>query len=32
MIHRLMKMGRLGPVRKHGDEVTREDLVAASKL
>ncbi|KAF1989733.1 hypothetical protein K402DRAFT_401828 [Aulographum hederae CBS 113979] len=32
MIGRLMRMGRLGPVRQTGDEVTREDLIAASKI
>lgn len=32
MIERLMRMGRLGPIRRRTDEITREDMVAASKL
>lgn len=32
MVDRLMRLGRLGPSRKEGDEITREDMVAASKL
>jgi len=32
MIGRLLRMGRMGPIRKRTDEVTREDMVAASKL
>ncbi len=32
MIERLLKIGRLGAVRKADDELTREDLAAAAKL
>ncbi|KAL2353155.1 NUDIX hydrolase domain-like protein [Cryomyces antarcticus] len=32
MIGRLMRMGRLGGVRRRDDELTREDLIAAAKL
>jgi hypothetical protein len=32
MIGRLFKLGRLGPVRRSDDELTREDLIAASKI
>ncbi|KAF2099584.1 hypothetical protein NA57DRAFT_37535 [Rhizodiscina lignyota] len=32
MIERLMRMGRLGPIRRRSDEITKEDMVAASKL
>ena len=32
MIERLLKVGRLGAIRKPDDELTREDLVAAAKL
>ncbi len=32
MIARLLRMGRLGAVRKEGDEVTKEDLMAAAKI
>lgn len=32
MIDRLMRMGRLGPIRKDGGEITKADMIAASKL
>lgn len=32
MIHRLMKIGRMGAVRKSDDQITREDMIAASKI
>jgi len=32
MIGRLFRLGRLGPLRRSDDELTREDLVAASKI
>ena len=32
MIRRLQKMGRLSPIRKPNDELTREDLLKASKI
>lgn len=32
MISRLLKMGRLGAIRKSDDEITKEDLLAASKI
>lgn len=32
MIVRLRKLGRLGPIRKKSDELTKEDLAAAAKL
>jgi len=32
MIGRLKKMGRLSPIRKPGDELSREDLKKAAKM
>lgn len=32
MIGRLLRIGRLGPIRKPDDELTREDMAAAAKL
>jgi hypothetical protein len=32
MIGRLLKVGRLGPVRRPGDELTKEDMVAAANV
>ncbi|KAF1808942.1 hypothetical protein P152DRAFT_476880 [Eremomyces bilateralis CBS 781.70] len=32
MIQRLMKIGRLGPIRKKGDQITQEVMIAASKI
>lgn len=32
MIRRLQKMGRLSPIRKPDDELTREDLAKAAKM
>jgi len=32
MIGRLLRVGRLGPIRKPDDELTMEDLTAAAKL
>ncbi|KIW07469.1 uncharacterized protein PV09_01437 [Verruconis gallopava] len=32
MIGRLLRIGRLGPIRKPGDELTKEDLEAASRI
>jgi hypothetical protein len=32
MIDRLLRIGRLAQVRKRGDELTKEDMVAAAKL
>ncbi|KAF2436331.1 NUDIX domain protein [Tothia fuscella] len=32
MIGRLFRLGKLGGIRREGDELTREDLIAASKI
>ena len=32
MIGRLLRVGRLGPIRRPDDEITKEDLAAASKI
>lgn len=32
MIGRLLRIGRLSPIRRHDDEITKEDLAAASKI
>jgi hypothetical protein len=32
MIGRLLRIGRLGPIRRPDDELTKEDLAAASRI
>ena len=32
VVGKLLRMGRLGPLRKSDDEITRADVIAASKL